>query len=542
MKKRKFNILLNIAVLCMCVCAIAIGVYSAKTASLNVSGTIGFTAHNCKVRVLGKITGAVNASNVALDPATTPALNYYDSIDNTKGKLIDGTADSWNFDKIYFDDLNAEGDAIATDIVFTFTLTNESTAYDVIATLNVDNLPSNVKPAVTFSTGSNNSGFVCELKKDKTAVTMTLTLSLLTSENISDATKNLDLTLSFDRVNQNQTIEALGYTFNNGTILGLPSTTETNATLNIPSYFYNTTNGVIFTKELYNGDGPNVSALDNLDKYSKLIIPNSVTSIGEMAFTYCSNLISIYIPNSVTSIGESAFSGCSGLTSITIPNSITSISLTNCDSLTSITIPNGVTSINISSNGLTSITIPNGITSLNLSGCKKLTSITIPDSVTSIGEYAFSSCSGLTSITIPDSVTSIRQYAFSGCSGLTSITIPDSVTSIGQSAFSSCSGLTSVILPNRITSLEPMMFENCEKLISITIPNSVTLMSSEIFRGCTNLKSVIFEKTDNWQYSTDYGRTYTDLSEDMSLTNPADNSTKFKGAWKNYYFRQKTAN
>ncbi len=74
----------------------------------------------------------------------------------------------------------------------------------------------------------------------------------------------------------------------------------------------------------------------------------SVTSIGELAFIYCSGLTSIAIPNSITSIGESAFEGCSGLTSVTIPNSVTSIgnwAFSGCKGLTSITIPNSVTSI-----------------------------------------------------------------------------------------------------------------------------------------------------------------------------------------------------
>ena len=136
MKKRKFNILLNIAVLCMCVCAIAIGVYSAKTASLNVSGTIGFTAHNCKVRVLGKITGAVDASNNAITSNTSTAtINYTDTSNTSQGKLIDGTADTWNFGSIFFDDLNTDKYHEVNDIVFTFTITNES-AYYVDVTVN----------------------------------------------------------------------------------------------------------------------------------------------------------------------------------------------------------------------------------------------------------------------------------------------------------------------------------------------------------------------------------------------------------------------
>ena len=139
------------------------------------------------------------------------------------------------------------------------------------------------------------------------------------------------------------------------------------------------------------------------------IIPNSVTTIREYAFYYCSDLTSLTIPNSVTSIGDYAFQYCSGLTSVTIPNSVTSIG-------------NGA-----------------------FSGCTGLTSMTIGNSVTSIGNWAFGGCIGLTSVTIPNSVTTIREYAFSGCTGLTSLTIGNSVTSIGGGAFYGCVGLTTVI-------------------------------------------------------------------------------------------------
>ena len=81
----------------------------------------------------------------------------------------------------------------------------------------------------------------------------------------------------------------------------------------------------------------------NEQEIKDLVIPNSVTSIGNYAFYGYSSLVSLTIPNTVRYIGESAFDGCSGLTSITIPNSVTSIgrsSFSSCSGLTSVTIPN----------------------------------------------------------------------------------------------------------------------------------------------------------------------------------------------------------
>ena len=220
----------------------------------------------------------------------------------------------------------------------------------------------------------------------------------------------------------------------------------------------------------------------NDQEIKDLVIPNSVTSIGNYAFSGCSSLTSVTIPNSVTSIGDGAFSGCSSLTSVTIPNCVTSIgawAFRGCSSLTSITIPNSVTSIGDGA----------------FSGCSGLTSATISNSVTSIGDYTFDECSSLTSITIPNSVTSIGKYAFKYCSSLTSITIPNSVTSIGKYAFEYCSSLTSITIPNSVTSIGMYAFSRCSSLTSITIPNSVTSIGEGAFYNCSSLASVTLEAT-----------------------------------------------
>ena len=242
------------------------------------------------------------------------------------------------------------------------------------------------------------------------------------------------------------------------------------------------------------------SAFSNCSSLTSIEIPNSVTSIGNSAFSNCSSLTSIEIPNSVTSIGNSAFSNCSSLTSIEIPNSVTSIgnsAFYNCRSLTSIDIPSGVTSIGDSvfwgCSSLTSITIQEGVTSIGKSAfeeCSSLTNIEIPSSVTSIGNYAFEYCSSLTSITIQEGVTSIGYRAFYGCSSLTSIEIPSSVTSIGNEVFRYCSKLTSIEIPNSVTSIGGYAFGDCSSLTSIEIPSSVTSIGDSAFSGCSKLTSI----------------------------------------------------
>ena len=89
-------------------------------------------------------------------------------------------------------------------------------------------------------------------------------------------------------------------------------------------------------------------AFDNCPSLQSVTIPDSVTSIGNVAFGGCKSLHSISIPDSVTSIGDSAFSGCWSLQSVTIPDSVTSIggdAFEDCKSLQSVTIPDSVTII-----------------------------------------------------------------------------------------------------------------------------------------------------------------------------------------------------
>ena len=223
-----------------------------------------------------------------------------------------------------------------------------------------------------------------------------------------------------------------------------------------------------------------------------IIIPSSVSTIGESAFSGCTSLSSVFIGSGVKELDKRGFYGCDSLAEITVDEKNA-----NYSSLDGVLFNKDKTNVIICPNGKKgTYSLPNKVTKISsyaFCNCSGLTSVTIPNSVTSIENYAFDDCTGLTNIAIPNSVTSIGYSAFSGCTGLTSVTIPNSVTSIGNYAFFQCSGLTNVSISNKVTSLS-YTFKDCTKLTSITIPESVTSISNGLdgpmFDGCTNLKKI----------------------------------------------------
>ena len=249
---------------------------------------------------------------------------------------------------------------------------------------------------------------------------------------------------------------------------------------------------------LFNKDKTTLIAYRSKEK--NYIIPNSVTSIGDGAFSMCESLTNIKIPKSVTNIGYSAFLGCKSLSSINIPNSVTNIgysAFSECRSLTNIKIPNSVTSIGdwafSSCSSLTSINIPNSVTNIGnhaFGSCISLVKINVPDSVTNIGNNTFSYCSSLTCINIPNSVTNIGNNTFSYCSSLTCINIPNSVTNIGNHAFESCKSLVKINIPDSVTNIGDYAFESCKSLVKINIPDSVTNIGECAFLRCESLTKI----------------------------------------------------
>ncbi len=207
-----------------------------------------------------------------------------------------------------------------------------------------------------------------------------------------------------------------------------------------------------------------------------IAIPESVRTIGEDAFAYCSNITSMNVPNSVTSIGTGAFQMCTNLVSIQLPDHLEVISdylLDCCQNLSSIVIPPTVTEI-----GFGAFTA-NGISDIE-----------IPSTVTSIGTHAFSSCGNLTSVTLPESMEYLGENVFYNCGRLRRVTLPQNLAFIPKHLFEDCHQLDSIVLPESITSIGGWAFFNCNSLEEIRIPNHVDTIGTAAFLYCTNLRQV----------------------------------------------------
>jgi hypothetical protein len=290
------------------------------------------------------------------------------------------------------------------------------------------------------------------------------------------------------------------------------------------------------------------------DKYSEdiveIIIEDGVTTVGDKAFSACTNLETISIPATVSKVNEAdvntsalenityvvqnetkcgtratytitsdrldktnqklVISGTGAtklvdwgdstdyITEVEVKDGITKIAsgmFKGCTALTDVTLPSSIRAVNEnafeSCTSLKSIDLPSGvyIATESFKGCTALETIAIPNGAT-VEESAFEGCSGLTEVTMPNSLQTIKSKTFKDCTSLTTVNFGDNLTTIAEEAFMGCTALSDLTIPSSVTSIGDSSFSGCTSLTEVVIPETVASVGKNLFAGCTSLTSV----------------------------------------------------
>lgn len=270
------------------------------------------------------------------------------------------------------------------------------------------------------------------------------------------------------------------------------------------------------------------------DSLEQVVMPASVTAIGDYSFRGCNLLQKVVVPASVSRIGAGAFDGCFHLTDIQLPQALTelgSYAFRDCQQLEQVTLGNQLKRIGAETfcrcRNLRQAALPVGIQSIGeraFSGCEQLAEISLPMFVLTIGEGAFRGCKSIAAVTIPLVTNAIGTGAFADCASLQSITVAEGnanyqsiggalysadatellccpggtsgsfavaggVTTIGRLAFEGCTSLTTAVLPEGLTTIGESAFQ-LSAIESLLLPSSVTTIGDGAFWGCHNLRQI----------------------------------------------------
>ena len=280
--------------------------------------------------------------------------------------------------------------------------------------------------------------------------------------------------------------------------------------------------------------------LYKVNNCESLILPESLTTIGNWTFRGMSKLGGIVIPNAVTTIGtyafaddialesaklstscpwlkEGLFSECGKLQAITIPmvvNKMDTQMFTNCTSLTTVTFDDDKDLIEMAygssdaNNGLFrdcpvetlylgrwlsyNTEVPSRSPFYSIAELKNLT---LGKYLKVVDKYMFSYCTGLENVYVPDNITSINMWGFRGCSALKSVRFSENLSQIGDYGFSECASLDNVTFPASMTSTSDNSFSNCSSLRNLDLGKNLLVIGPSAFENDSILSGVNIPET-----------------------------------------------
>lgn len=249
------------------------------------------------------------------------------------------------------------------------------------------------------------------------------------------------------------------------------------------------------------------------DEIIRLELPAGLTSIGDLAFYGCGRLSAVVIPDSVTRIGQYAFARCSEMKLLNLGSGLVEIgesAFAECYAVEALRLPESLRSLGKNA----------------FYRCESITSVVIPAGVTQIGYAAFAYCLDLVTADVRSAVSELPELIFYGCEKLISVTISGNVDTIGDFAFRGCDTLTTVHYGDGVISAEEIQeminddipgFEVSGLVTDSTANGTITSGSSkENEDGSVTQENITVTQGENSSVST---RQETTRTED-----PADDS------------------
>ncbi len=243
---------------------------------------------------------------------------------------------------------------------------------------------------------------------------------------------------------------------------------------------------------------------------AELVIPGSVTEIGQCAFCGCTSLREVDIPKRVSNIGERAFLDCTSLKQVTMHYN---------DEL-----------VNTETEGRQPFQVI--IEAMAFSGCSSLTDVKLSENVTSIGDSAFFGCAKLESLILPDSLTTMGCGMIEGTC-ISSITIPQNVrvaySDYDFGALSGAEKLKRVVFKDGMTRIPDYICacslrQGYESSITAAfIPKSITEIGENAFYDCVNLVIYGYEDSYAKTYANENNIPFKNASE-FDFGNDSDNN------------------
>ena len=304
---------------------------------------------------------------------------------------------------------------------------------------------------------------------------------------------------------------------------------------------------------------------------TSVVIPNTVSLIGQYAFSQCSSLTTVYISGS-TNIASNSFLQCSinnlyilgaatlastsfqsltGLTRLylnsnvsmtndpfsgsnvsntTVYSNNTTISLANSSTLSGKTVnlayqdANNIVYLPTSGNILTFFAAFAATGAVNILSTAVISSVTytvtaIGTSTDAGGSGVFENNTNITSIVIPSTVTLIGKFAFRNCTNLATVSLSNGLDTIQSNAFDNCDSITRMIIPSSVSNIIPYSFFGASNLAEIYIYGS-PLIGSNAFMGCKGTTIVVLGPAKLSNYSFNCWNTSTIyLHSGVSITN-----------------------